>query len=195
MTPNQPALPPEAAPLHRMHQPPPAPPHQEVPEIANPNYGSGGGIFGTISDLWQQLRNPYYGADELPGEERRRRRCGSGTTAAAGYVSINAPGSEARQRLPDPSAPHPALARLLLARRAAASGLRVRRPNHTVGLTAFGHRELGAHGQIPQAVRRQLTLEDAERGRRRHGVAGFRTFALDRFANDLRDRVRSTADE
>lgn len=124
MTPHQPALPPAAAPpapdapapdapaadAPAPNAPPPPPPHQEVPEIANPNYGSGGGIFGTISDLWQQIQNPYYGADDVPGGGvAPPPGAGPAPQLPPGYVSINAPGSEAPARAPDPSAPRPAL--------------------------------------------------------------------------------------
>lgn len=110
MTPNQPTVLPEAAPAAPDAPPPAEPPHQEVPEIANPNYGSGGGIFGTISDLWQQIRNPYYGADELPGGAAAPPPgAGPAPQLPPGYVSINAPGSEAPAKAADPSAPHPAL--------------------------------------------------------------------------------------
>lgn len=110
MTPNQPALPPEAAPPAPDAPPPPPPPHQEVPEIANPNYGSGGGIFGTISDLWQQLRDPYYGADEVPGGGAAiPAGAGPAPQLPPGYVSTNAPGSEAPAKAAGPPPPHPAL--------------------------------------------------------------------------------------
>lgn len=124
MTPHQPALPPDAVPpapdapapdapapdAPAPDVPPPPPPRQEVPEIANPTYGSGGGIFGTISDLWQQIQNPYYGADELPGGGvAPPPGAGPAPQLPPGYVSINAPGSEAPAKAPDPSTPRPAL--------------------------------------------------------------------------------------
>lgn len=110
MTPNQPAIQAEAAPPAPDAPPPAEPPHQEVPEIANPNYGSGGGIFGTISDLWQQLRNPYYGADEVPGGVAPLPQgAGPAPQLPPGYVSTNAPGSEAPAKAADPSGPRPAL--------------------------------------------------------------------------------------
>lgn len=91
----------------------PAPPpvqHPSVPEIANPTYGSGQGIFGTIADLWQQVRNPYYGPGE--GGEAAAPPPGAGPAPALppGYVSINAPGSEtASTASTGPAAAHPAL--------------------------------------------------------------------------------------
>ena len=95
MTPNQPPVPaadPAVAPAAPVLQP-------SVPEIQNPTYGSGGGggVFGTLKDLWHQAQNPYY----APGEGM-----GSGGGAAPppgagpapalppGYISTNAPGSE-----------------------------------------------------------------------------------------------------
>lgn len=69
-----------------------------VPEIQDQSYGagaSGGGIFGTLKDLWQQVQNPTLAPDETarPGGAQRP------VTAPVpplppGYVSINLPGSE-----------------------------------------------------------------------------------------------------
>jgi hypothetical protein len=108
MTPNQPAVPPVdavAAPAARD----PFTPY--VPEIQNPTYGSGnsgGGVLGTLKDLWHQVQNPTFAPNEIMGS-------GPGAPAAApgsapvpaaapgsapvpalppGYVSTNFPGSE-----------------------------------------------------------------------------------------------------
>jgi len=81
--------------------PPPRDPFTPyVPEIQNQTYGSGnsgGGILGTLKDLWHQVQDPTFATNEIMG---------SGATAAAppgsamvpalppGYVSTNFPGSE-----------------------------------------------------------------------------------------------------
>ena len=95
MTPNQPPVAPAdpaVAPAAPVLQP-------SVPEIQNPTYGSGGGggVFGTLKDLWHQAQNPYYapgegmdsggGAAPPPG-------AGPAPALPPGYVSVNAPGSE-----------------------------------------------------------------------------------------------------
>lgn len=72
------------------------PPH--VPEIPNPQYGSGqsgSGVLGTLKDLWHQVQNPTY-EDELMGGGAPKPPPGAGPAPALppGYVSINAPGSE-----------------------------------------------------------------------------------------------------
>ena len=94
--------------------PAPAPVHQpSVPEIPNPTYGSGqsgSGVLGTIADLWHQVRDPYYGSDDVTGP-------GSGVPAGAGpapqlppgFVSLNAPGSEAPAKAVGPTSGGPAL--------------------------------------------------------------------------------------
>lgn len=51
---------------------PPAPVLSEggIPEIQNPAYGSGnngGGIFGTLKDLWNEVKNPAFVPDEIMG--------------------------------------------------------------------------------------------------------------------------------
>ena len=80
--------------------PPPAGP-PSVPEIANPVYGSGqngGGVLGTLKDLWHQARDPYYAPDgatgPLGGESAPPPGAGSAPPLPPGYISLNAPGSE-----------------------------------------------------------------------------------------------------
>ena len=97
MTPNQQALPAITDPAAV----PPAPiTPQHPPEIANPTYGSGkygGGVFGTLRDLMDQARNPYFLPDQLgPGGAVATPPPGAGPAPALppGYVSTNAPGSE-----------------------------------------------------------------------------------------------------
>lgn len=64
MTPHQLAVPGAA--------PPPASSVSDggIPEIQNPVYGSGkygGGILGTLKDLWDQARNPAFVPDQIMG--------------------------------------------------------------------------------------------------------------------------------
>lgn len=80
---------------------PPAPiTPQHPPEIQNPTYGSGkygGGVFGTLRDLMDQARNPYFLPDQLgPAGAVATPPPGAGPAPALppGYVSTNAPGSE-----------------------------------------------------------------------------------------------------
>lgn len=77
---------------------PAAPPSRvrAVPEIPNPQYGSGqsgGGILGTLKDLWNEVQNPTYGPADLAAPKPPP---GAGPAPALppGYVSTNAPGSE-----------------------------------------------------------------------------------------------------
>jgi len=96
MTPNQPAVPAAdpAAP------PPPRDPFAPyVPEIQNQTYGSGnsgGGIFGTLKDLWHQVQNPTFAENEIMGTGGAAAPPGSAPAPALppGYVSTNFPGSE-----------------------------------------------------------------------------------------------------
>lgn len=96
MTPNQAAVPagePGAAPS--------SPFQPYVPEIQNQTYGSGqygGGILGTIKDLWHQAQNPMLGSEGLMGSDGSRPTpppgAGPAPALPPGYVSTNAPGSE-----------------------------------------------------------------------------------------------------
>ena len=72
-----------------------------VPEIQNPTYGSGnsgGGVFGTLKDLWQQVQNPMFAPNEIMGAGGAAQTPPPGSAAPPplppGYVSINLPGSE-----------------------------------------------------------------------------------------------------
>jgi hypothetical protein len=72
-----------------------------VPEIQNPTYGSGnsgGGVFGTLKDLWQQVQNPMFAPNEIMGAGGAAPTPPPGSAAPPplppGYVSINLPGSE-----------------------------------------------------------------------------------------------------
>ena len=72
-----------------------------VPEIQNPTYGSGnsgGGVFGTLKDLWQQVQNPMFAPNEIMGAGGAAPAPPPGSAAPPplppGYVSINLPGSE-----------------------------------------------------------------------------------------------------
>ena len=85
---------------------PPPPPARDpfapyVPEIQNPTYGSGnsgGGVFGTLKDLWQQVQNPMFAPNEIMGAGGAASVPPAGSMAPPplppGYVSINLPGSE-----------------------------------------------------------------------------------------------------
>ena len=85
---------------------PPPPPARDpfapyVPEIQNPTYGSGnsgGGVFGTLKDLWQQVQNPMFAPNEIMGAGGAAAVPPAGSIAPPplppGYVSINLPGSE-----------------------------------------------------------------------------------------------------
>jgi hypothetical protein len=96
ITPNQPAVPAAdpAAP------PPPRDPFAPyVPEIQNQTYGSGnsgGGVFGTLKDLWHQVQNPTFAENEIIGTGGAAAPPGSSPAPALppGYVSTNFPGSE-----------------------------------------------------------------------------------------------------
>jgi hypothetical protein len=90
--------------------PPPAPPGgpPQVPEIANPVYGSGqygSGPIGTLRDLWHQAHDPYGFQDpEAANNGPAAPPPGSGPAPKLppGYVSINAPGSETPVTAPAP---------------------------------------------------------------------------------------------
>jgi hypothetical protein len=78
--------------------PPPAGPPQ-VPEIANPKYGSGNssGPLGFLRDAWNQAKDPYGFAEtpygEAPGGNPPPPGAGPAPQLPPGYVSLNAPES------------------------------------------------------------------------------------------------------
>lgn len=134
MTPHQPPVPaaapasaapanpvaPAPAPAAQPPADPGAPPpavapmtHGSVPEIPNAHYGSGnggGGILSSIMDIWHQARNPDLSPSNLaapappPG-------AGPAPQLPPGYISTNAPGSEAPASTPagGPASGRPAL--------------------------------------------------------------------------------------
>jgi hypothetical protein len=72
-----------------------------VPEIQNPTYGSGnsgGGVFGTLKDLWHQVQNPTFAENEIMGSGPAAPAAPPGSAPVPalppGYVSTNFPGSE-----------------------------------------------------------------------------------------------------
>lgn len=67
--------------------------------VPNPTYGSGGsggGIFGTLKDLWHQVQDPTLQDQMAGGGGGAAPPPGAGPAPALppGYVSTNAPGSE-----------------------------------------------------------------------------------------------------
>lgn len=70
--------------------------HQKVPEIPNQSYGSGGGIFGSLKDLWHQVQDPMLQSQMTGSGNMATPPQGAGPAPALppGYVSTNAPGSE-----------------------------------------------------------------------------------------------------
>ena len=82
---------------------PAAPPPRDpfvpyVPEIQDQTYGagaSGGGIFGTLKELWQEVQNPTLAPDETARPGGAQRPISAPVPPLPpGYVSINLPGSE-----------------------------------------------------------------------------------------------------
>ncbi len=156
MTPNQPPVPaadPAVAPAAPVLQP-------SVPEIQNPTYGSGGGggVFGTLKDLWHQAQNPYYAPDEVMGSgggapPAARSRPGTGVAARLHLDQrprFRDPVDGLRWRAGDRSAGAPA--RLLLDQRASAARLPVRgarpeRGSSTDDDRGARSRAVAGHGQ------------------------------------------------
>lgn len=108
MTPRQPAVPVDpaaapppapAAPGDPAAPPPDAPPvmRPSVPEIQNPTYGSGsgGGILGSLKDIWRQAQNPFADPRDVTGAGGTPigPPPGAGPPPALppGYVSITSP--------------------------------------------------------------------------------------------------------
>ncbi|WP_052960293.1 hypothetical protein [Mycobacterium sp. EPa45] len=90
--------------------PPGAPP--SVPQIANPTYGSqnGGGVLGSLKDLWHQARDPYYGPQDeayAGGSVAPPPGAGAPPPLPPGYKSYTAPGSEAPPSEFGPGKPPP----------------------------------------------------------------------------------------
>lgn len=85
--------------------PPPVGPPM-VPEIANPQYGSGNssGPLGFLKDAWNQAKDPYGFSEtpegQMPGGHPPPPGAGPAPQLPPGFQSLNAPGSEA-----PPSAP------------------------------------------------------------------------------------------
>ena len=72
-----------------------------VPEVQNQTYGSGnsgGGVFGTLKDLWHQVQNPTFAPNEIMGSGPAAPAAPPGSSPVPalppGYVSTNFPGSE-----------------------------------------------------------------------------------------------------
>ena len=94
---------------------PAAPPPRDpfvpyVPEIQDRAYGagtSGGGVFGTLKDLWQQVQNPTLALNEMaqPGGGSQPPVSVPVPPLPPGYVSINLPGSETPGALADGGPP------------------------------------------------------------------------------------------
>lgn len=83
-----------------------------VPPIQNPQYGSGkngGGVLGTLKDLWDQVKNPSLDVDS--GRPTPPPGAGPAPALPPGYISTNAPGSETASTVPagGPATGRPAL--------------------------------------------------------------------------------------
>jgi hypothetical protein len=72
-----------------------------VPEIQNQTYGSGnsgGGILGTLKDLWHQVQDPTFATNDIMGSGPAAPTAPPGSAPVPalppGYVSTNFPGSE-----------------------------------------------------------------------------------------------------
>jgi hypothetical protein len=93
---------------------PPADPFMPyVPPIQNPQYGSGkngGGVLGTLKDLWDQVKNPTLDQADS-GRPTPPPGAGPAPALPPGYVSTNAPGSETAATAPagGPATGRPAL--------------------------------------------------------------------------------------
>ena len=89
-----------AAPADPAAPPPPPVGPPGVPEIPNQTYGSGksgGGVFGTLMDLWDQVQNPSFTAEEIYGSgvvTTPPPGAGPAPALPPGYVSTSAPGPQ-----------------------------------------------------------------------------------------------------
>ena len=73
-------------------------PHETVPDtVPPPGSGSGGGILGSLIDIWHQAKNPFLNPGEAVGglgAPAPPPGAGPAPKLPPGYVSTNAPGSE-----------------------------------------------------------------------------------------------------
>ena len=93
----------------------PAPPPPDgappVPEIANPQYGSGhsGGTLGFLRDAWHQAQDPYGFAQtpdgEMPGVHPPPPGAGPAPQLPPGYVSLTDPSSNGPAPTPKDGGP------------------------------------------------------------------------------------------
>lgn len=94
--PGQPVIAPVDPALAAPAPPPVGPP--TVPEMANPQFGSGSGPLGFLRDAWHQAQDPYnMGSDPaagLPPGAPPPPGAGPAPALPPGFTSVNAPGSE-----------------------------------------------------------------------------------------------------
>ena len=113
--PADPADPAPPSPVTVVPGPPADPFIPYVPEIQNPQYGSGkygGGVLGTLKDLWDQAKNPAMAMEGFDnGRPTPPPGAGPAPALPPGYVSTNAPGSETAAAAPagGPATGRPAL--------------------------------------------------------------------------------------
>lgn len=88
---------------------PPAPPPigaPYVPEMQNPQYGTGNGPLGSLRDAWHQAKDPFNYGDTPQGQmpvSAPPPGAGAAPPLPPGYVSTNAPGSETIAAPSDPA--------------------------------------------------------------------------------------------
>lgn len=103
----------EGAPPPPGDAPPNFNPSQAVGRVADDqaHYGSGSGPLGFLRDAYNQAKDPYNFGGTPPGEMPTSAPppgAGPAPQLPPGYVSTNAPGSEAPMPVRDPNAPLPA---------------------------------------------------------------------------------------